>query len=224
MDDEVIRRAVVEELEWAPHVDASDIAVAVHDGIVRLTGHVRSLVEKRAAERAVWHVQGVRGIAEELVVQRPAAHLYPDEEVARRAADILRWDVQIPGSEIKVRVEQGVLTLIGAVDWQFQRVEAEELVRHLAGVVAVDNQIVVRPRAAPVAETREKVLRALERHVELDHSAIRVDVQDGRVTLTGSVPSLGQRHIAENAAWSAPGVSDVLNLLQVQRATVATPA
>src|SRR5271163_806497 len=125
MDDLELRHAVTEELEWAPHLDASHVAVSVRDGIVRLTGFVGSLAEKKAAERAVWYVRGVRGIAEEIEVAIPAVHHRSDDEIAHRAASVLHWDTQIPGDRIQIKAERGVVTLIGCVDWQFQKTEAE---------------------------------------------------------------------------------------------------
>ncbi|MDA8248855.1 MAG: BON domain-containing protein [Rhodospirillales bacterium] len=217
-DDAWMARAVAEELEWAPHVDAAHIHVSVQDGIVHLTGHVRTLVEKKAAERTVWHVAGVRGIAADLEIRRPAAHLHSDDEIARRAADVLDWDAQIPNTEIKVQVEGGVVTLLGAVDWQYQRAQAEARVQQLAGVVAVDNRIVVRAVPTAADEVHEQVLRALRRHAEIDASGIAVEVQGGCVTLTGHVPSFAQRRIAETAAWSARGVTDVIDHVRVESA------
>ena len=215
-DDGWIARAVAEELEWAPHVDAAHIDVTVQDGIVQMTGYVSTLVEKKAAERAVWHVAGVRGIVANLDIRRPAAHLHSDEEIARRAADVLDWDAQLPGADIKVQVEDGVVTLIGGVDWQYQREDAEARVHHLAGVLAVRNDLVVRSVPSSAEAMREQVLRALQRHSEIDASQIEVAVEGGCVTLGGSVPSFAQRRIAENAAWSARGVSDVVDHVRVE--------
>lgn len=223
LDDKWIERAVVAELEWAPHVDATHIRVSVRNGVVHLAGHVRTLVEKKAAERTVWHISGVHGITDDLAVRRPAAHLHSDAEIARRAADVLDWDAQIPGADINVRVEHGTVTLLGAVDWYYQRAEAEACVQRLAGVVAVDNQIIVRSVPATAVEVRENVLRALSHHTEIDATAIEVEVEGGRVTLSGSVPSFAQRRIAENAAWSARGVNDVVDRLRIDagRTTMA---
>lgn len=215
-DDGWIARAVAEELEWAPHVDAAHIDVTVQDGIVQLTGYVRTLVEKKAAERAVWHVAGVRGIVASLDIRRPAAHLHSDEEIARRAADVLDWDAQLPGADIKVQVEDGVVTLIGGVDWQYQREDAEMRVHRLAGVVAVRNELVVRSVPSSAEAMRVQMVRALQRHAEIDASRIEVSVEGGRVTLGGSVPSFVQRRIAENAAWAARGVTDVVDHVRVE--------
>ena len=215
-DDAWIARAVAEELEWAPHVDAAHIDVSVQDGIAQLTGYVGTLVEKKAAERAVWHVAGVRGIVASLDIRRPPAHLHSDEEIARRAADVLDWDAQLPGADIKVQVEDGVVTLIGGVDWQFQREDAELRIHHLAGVVAVRNELVVRSVPSSAEAVRDQVLRALQRHSEIDATRIEVAVADGCVTLGGSVPSFAQRRIAENAAWAARGVTEVVDHVRVE--------
>lgn len=215
MSDKELEHAVAEELEWAPHVDASHILVSVRNGVVRLPGYVRSLAERKAAIRAVWHVRGVRGLEDELEVRPPEAHQHSDDEIARRAMHILLWDSQIPGSRIGVQVENGFVTLTGAVDWHYQRAEAERQLQRLAGVIAVDNRITLQPPSAIAAEIHERVVRALRRHSELNASRIVVQVHDDRVTLSGNVPSLKQRRVAENAAWSAPGVTDVLDLLRV---------
>jgi len=215
MDDLELRHAVTEELEWAPHLDASHVAVSVRDGIVRLTGFVGSLAEKKAAERAVWHVRGVRGIAEEIEVAIPAVHHRSDDEIAHRAASVLHWDTQIPGDRIQIKAERGVVTLIGCVDWQFQKTEAEALIHRLAGVTGVDNRIVVRPAVA-ATNIKAPVERAFRRHANLHAAGIALRVDDRKVTLTGHVPSVEERNTAENAAWSAVGVAEVDNHLVVR--------
>lgn len=215
MDDLELQHAVAEELEWAPRVDASHVEVSVRDGIVRLNGYVGSLAEKKAAERAVWHVRGVRGLVEELEVTIPAAQRCSDDEIARRVTSALWWDTQIPGDRIQIKVERGVVTLIGSVEWQFQKIEAEELVHRIAGVVGVDNQIFVHPTIPP-RDIKTHVERAFGRHAKLHAAGIAIHVDDCKVTLTGHVPSVDERDTAENAAWSAAGVAEVDNRLVVQ--------
>jgi len=218
MDDRTLRHVVLEELEWTPRIDASDVVVAVHDGVVALSGRVRTLAEKKLANCAVWHLRGVVGVRDDIVVQPLAMHRPPDEELAQRAEQILAWDALVPGGAIGVRAEFGVITLTGTLDEPHLRSEAEQRVHQLAGVVNVDNRIDIRPRAQSAAHLHEKVVRALARHSELDSSAITVDVRDNQVTLSGTVPSFVQRRIAENAAWAAPGVYDVVDRLHVLRA------
>lgn len=96
MNDIQLQHAVAEELEWAPHVDASHVTVTVSDGIVRLTGFVSSLAEKKAAERTVWHIRGARGLVPEIEVRIPEAQRQADDEIAHRAMSVLHWDTQIP--------------------------------------------------------------------------------------------------------------------------------
>ncbi len=214
LDDLTLDHLVREELEWAPHVDATNITVHVRDGIVTLGGFVASYAEKKAAERAVWHVRGVLGLAQEIEVRLAPEARHSDEEIAHRVASVLRWDARIPEGRIQVKVEAGVVTLIGAVDWQYQKEDVEARVQPLAGVVAIENRIVVRP-APGAPDIGDAVRRALARHAEIDASRITVTTHGAEVTLTGAVRSLAARRIAENAAWSAAGVTDVVDRMRV---------
>ena len=228
MDDRAIEHAVREELEWAPHVDATNISVDVRDGVVRLGGFVASLAEKRAAERVTWHVRGVLGLAQDIEVRLTSGQRHDDVEIARRAVAVLQWDTLIPDERIRVRVEAGVVTLSGVLDWNYQRQEAEARIQQLAGVLAVDNQLLVHPAVA-AQDIVAKVRRAFARHANLDARRIAVSVEDvpgsapgdagggAQITLSGSVRTLAARRIAENAAWSAAGVAAVENQLQVLR-------
>ncbi len=215
MNDATLEHAVTEELEWAPHVDASQVVVAVRKGTVFLSGHVQTLAEKVRTEQAAWHVRGIRGVANEIEVRRPPAHRFSDLELERRARAILDWDAQIPDARVKLDVRAGVVYLKGDVEWQFQREEAEARVRQLAGIIGVINEIHVRPVKEASAHIRDNVLRALTRHRELDSSGISVVAEGPTITLSGHIPSPIQRQIAENAAWAAPGVAKVDNHLSL---------
>ncbi len=183
MDDQTLRRTVIEELEWAPHVDATHITVDVQDGSVRLGGVVGSLAEKHAAERAVWHVHGVRSVVQEIDVRLPAAHRHSDAEIAARAQSVLRWDAQIPDARLRITVEDGIVTLTGTLDWQYQKQEAEARVRALEGVRAVLNEIAIRP-GSTAEDIAANVRRAFARHAELDAGRITVAVDGATVVLT----------------------------------------
>jgi osmotically-inducible protein OsmY len=63
---------------------------------------------------------------------------------------------------------------------------------------------------------KERIESALKRHAEVDARQIRVDVADAHVVLRGQVRSLAERADAEQAAWSAPGVTKVEDELVVQ--------
>lgn len=210
-----LRQDVLDELEFEPSVNAAHIGVTANHGVVTLTGFVRSYVEKTIAERAARRVKGVKAIAEEIEVRLPSDRKRADDEIAARAIEILKWQVGLPAERIRVKVEKGIVTLTGDVDWQFQRAEADHVVHKLSGVVGVLNQIRV---ASPVhaIEVKEKIEKALQRSADLEASRITVETEGGRVILKGKVHAWYERDIAERAAWSAPGVTEVLDRLTIQ--------
>lgn len=212
--DDIIKRDVESELEESPEVGAEHIGVAVSKGIVTLTGHVSSYAEKRAAERAVTHVRGVRGIAQDIEVRLPFERRTSDEEIAQRAASIIEWDTQLAAGQILVRVQKGWITLMGIVPWQYQRQDAEAAVRKLSGVVGVTNRIEVRKGDAP-SRIQSEIELALRRNAELSQEDIRVGFSNGSVTLSGATHSFARRNSAEELAWRTPGVREVVNIINV---------
>jgi osmotically-inducible protein OsmY len=214
MNDHQLRQDVLDELDFEPSVHADHIAVGVHHGVVTLTGFVSSYGEKLAAEQAVRRVKGVKAIAEEVEVHLPSHRTLADTEIAERAVDILKWCVDVPANRIAVKVEKGVVTLTGEVDWRYQANEAGAAVHNLGGVARVINQIRVKSPVG-VFEVREKIQQALRRNAEVDASQITVHTDGGKVVLGGKVHAWFERGIAERAAWSAPGVTDVQDNIQI---------
>ena len=212
-DDNDLRRDVERELEWEPSVDERRIGVSVTEGIVTLTGEVGSYVEKWKAERTAERVEGVRGIANDLVVRSAAER--SDTDIARAAADALRWNVVVPDDRVKVKVENGWVVLTGEVPWDYQRRAAERAVRSLQGVGGITDLIVVTPRAEP-EKVKDRIEQTFKREAALDAKRITVQASGGEVTLRGSVRSWVERHEAEKAAWAAPGVRAVHNYITVE--------
>jgi len=209
-DDKQLKHDVLAELAWEPSVTAAHIGVAVHDGVVTLTGHVTSFVEKHLAEAAAGRVKGVKAIAEEVEVRLPFDHQRGDEEIAAAAVTRLEWDVSVPNSAIKVNVEDGQLTLFGQVEWHYQKEAAGWDVRGLQGVVGVSNQITVKPKADD-ANLGDSILHALHRSWFFDPKTITVTDDRGKVRLSGTVHSWHDRQMVAEIAWAAPGTTDVEN-------------
>ncbi|MDE2094418.1 MAG: BON domain-containing protein [Burkholderiales bacterium] len=212
--DAQLKTDVAAELEWDPSINATNVGVAVKDGVVTLTGHLDTYAEKYAIERALQRVQGVKAIALELDVKLASGHVRSDSEIAAAAESAFKWHALIPAERIRVKVEKGWVTLTGEVDWEYQRREAEKAVRPLTGVVAVTNSITLKRNVAP-ANITHRIRDALTRQAEREAKGIEVDVSGSTVTLRGTVHSWAERSAAQGAAWSAPGISRVVNDLIV---------
>jgi osmotically-inducible protein OsmY len=212
--DTKLQHDVLAELEWDPSVDASQIGVTAKDGVVTLTGVVSSFADKMAAERAAKRVYGVRAVANDIEVKLPGGAERSDTEIAAAAVNALKWDTSVPGEAITVTVRNGWITLEGEVEWFYQKDAAERAVRLLKGVKGVVNNIKVKSRVKP-GDIKDKIEEAFKRNAEIDARRITVEAQDGKVILSGRVRSWAERDEAEQAAWSAPGVTAVENHITV---------
>jgi osmotically-inducible protein OsmY len=208
MSDRTLKQAVEDELKWEPSIDAEHIGVTAEDGVVTLTGHVGSYSEKFTAEKAAKRVKGVRAIAQEIEIRFPNDKKTSDDQIAKRALDIIAWDSTIPEDKVQVKVQGGFVTLSGQVDWHYQRADAEYAVRKLAGIKGLSNEILIKPRAQ-ASDVKQLIETALKRNAEWEAGSIKVSVLNGRVTLDGKVKAWYERDLAERTAWSAPGVISV---------------
>ena len=209
-----LHKDVVEELEFDPRVDSSNIAIGVHDGVVTLRGTVPTLYQRYDAESAVKRVDGVRGVANELEVELIEEHLRTDTDIAHAAVQAMSSNVALPDT-IQVAVRDGWVTLSGIVEWRHQREEAEATVLSLTGIRGITNLIDVARSVAP-ENVRKTLERAFERAARNDAGLIAVDVHGSSVTLRGIVRSFAEMDEAVRAAWSVPGVRAVDNQLMIE--------
>ena len=215
--DSELQQDVMEELRLEPSVDHSQIGVAAKEGVVTLSGFVGTYAEKVAAGRAARRVYGVRALADEIEVHLPSGFQRNDQEIAKVAADTLRWNATVPHEQISITVSKGWITLEGTVDWQFQRNAAADALEGLLGVKGVINSIQVKPAPIPIdpADVKRKIKAAFHRSAEVDARRVDVETDDGKLVLKGNVKSWAEREEAARAAWAIPGVQDVDNRLVI---------
>lgn len=209
-----LRRDVEAELAAEPSLDATAIGVAAENGIVTLSGHVSSYSQKLAAERCALRVFGVSAVANELDIKLPGSSRITDEDIARTAITALEWNSLVPRDRIKVEVGSGWLTLVGNVDWHYEKVAAYEAVCHLRGVTGITDKIVIKPASVGPA-VKSHIEAALRRRFgkQLDH--VKIESRGDHVILRGTVASVAERAEIERAAWTTPGVCNVDNNLAV---------
>src|SRR5699024_916570 len=209
-----VQALVSAELEWTPDVDCTGIVVAVEHGAVVLSGEVDSYAERLAARRAALRVRGVRAGVDNLTVHPRSPWPVTEAGIAQRVERSLRETSDVPEA-VTAEIHARTVTLVGEVDWDFQRHAAQRAVQYLRGVGTVHNLISLTARV-PAPGTQEQIRTAITRNAQLDVTRIRVLVSGSRVTLTGTVTSWSQRAQAGHAAWASPHVVEVDNQIIVR--------
>jgi len=213
--DHELKTAIVDELEWTPSVNPDRIAVSVDNGAITLSGQVETYPEKQAATRAVMHLRGVTAVADEIEVKNGWAPR-EDADIAREATEAIDRMVYVPAGAVQAKVHNHVITLSGALTWDYQREAARAAMAGLRGVHGVINTISLKPTAviAPI-EAKAKITAALVRKARFDGQHITVEVNGSEIELRGSVSSWAEFRQAGYAAWATPGVTNVKNELVV---------
>ena len=212
--DSQIQKDVMDELKWEPFLNAEQIGVAVKNGVVTLSGKVDMYSKKTCAEKAAKKVAGVKAVAEDIEVILPGSSRRTDSDIAEAALHALKWHSALQEDKIKLKVESGIITLEGEVDWEFQRDSARLMVENLTGVWSVINKIKITPRTSP-KELKKRITSAFQRNACLDSENIDVEISDHKAVLTGHVRSWAEKEDAEKAAWAAPGITSVENELEI---------
>jgi osmotically-inducible protein OsmY len=213
--DAQIQKDVMDEIKWEPFLHASEIGVAVKNGVVTLSGQVDSYSKKLSAEKAAKKVLGVKAIAEDIQIGVSPAYKKTDTEIAEAVLNALKWHTAVQEEKIKIKVEDGNVRLDGEVEWEYQRTNAKTAIENLSGVRSVINFITVKPRAT-ATDVRQKIASAFHRSATIDAEKITTEVVGSKVILRGKVRSIAEKEDAEIAAWNTPGVTILENKLTVE--------
>lgn len=212
--DAQIKQDVLAELKWDAEIDETKIGLSVTNGAVTLTGHVPTYSQKMAAVKAVKRVAGVLAVVNKIDVLLESKHRATDEGLAERIANVLKWNVSTFGKDLKAEVKNGVVTLTGEAEWQYQRTNIHKAIENVSGVVNVIDLINLKPSVS-AADVQEKIKEALKRHADVEATRINVTVANGTAILSGTVESIDEMERVENAAWAAPGVYRVVDNLRI---------
>lgn len=215
-NDEDLRTDVIDELQWEPSVDATKIDVSVSDGIVTLKGSTPSYYEKYSAEDAAARILGVAGVRNEIDVEVTETYRRSDEDIREAAESNLTWNTLVPEDRVTVKVDDGMVTLEGDVEWNYQKMAASDAVSLLPGVIGVTNNIAVNPSTG-AENPRDKIKKALKRDALVDADKVDVKVEDNTAILEGKVSSWPEKRRSGSTAWSTPGITSVQNNLTVSQ-------
>jgi osmotically-inducible protein OsmY len=213
--NEKLQKDVQHAIKWEPILNTAEIDVIAEDGIVTLTGSVDSYIKKVHVEDVVKHVVGVRAVVENIEVKYLNTNDKSDIEIAEEVLKALRLNWDVPDDKIKIKVEDGWVTLDGEVQWNYQKEAAKKAVRSLEWIKVLTNKIDIRPETHDEIG-KEDIERALGCNWSMDDQDIRVEVSGNNVTLNGVVNSYFQKYEAERIAWNAPGVCTVYNELAIE--------
>jgi osmotically-inducible protein OsmY len=214
MSNDDLELSVADELYWDPKVDSTAIAVSVDDGAVTLRGTVGSFRQKREAKQDAERVYGVKSVKNDLEVRIMNQDRRDDADLRGAVLQALMLDSLVPRT-IDAKVDNGTVTLTGTANWQYQRDEAEFLATNILGVMSVHDEIDLVPPAPTAGDVQHDIKKAMERNAKLDADSLSVDSSNGTVTLSGTVSSWADHDEAVDAAWAAPGVTDVKDRILV---------
>ena len=219
--NEELRNHVVDEIKWDPQVKdvSNQINVVAKEGIITLSGVVESYRKKMACERAAQRVAGVKIVASDIEVD--PVRKKTDSEIAEAVESALHWNSSINNDQVKILVNDGLVYLDGAVDWEYQRKLVQRSVENLIGVRGIVNNISINPKPFRTKDIKESITDVFKRNAIVDASSIVIETAGSSVTLRGTVRSWAEKKEAEKVVWAFPGVQMVDNQIEVDMSVLA---
>lgn len=208
--NEELQKDVMDAIKWEPLLKAAEIGVTAKDGVVTLSGIVNNYSKKAEAEHAAKNVSGVNAVVEKIEIKFDSNETKNDNILAEEIVTSLKSKWDIPDNKVKVKVENGWITLDGELHWNYQKQSAIRSINSISGITGITNNIVIKSEIHDGIEKKDIEL-ALLRNWAIDDSVIKVSVEDNVVNLSGKVDSWYQKDEAGRIAWNAPGVSKVRN-------------
>jgi osmotically-inducible protein OsmY len=154
--DQDLQKDVQDALQWELLLNAAQIGVTVDNGIVTLTGTVDSYAKKLVAEEATKNVTGVKAVVEKIEIKfYSSLGTCDDNEIAAEVVNAFKWNKDIPGDKVRVKVEDGWVTLEGELPWNFQREAIRKAVKDLSGITGITNGIIIKAETRDAIEKRE---------------------------------------------------------------------
>ncbi|NGP76170.1 BON domain-containing protein [Balneolaceae bacterium YR4-1] len=216
-NDEDVKVDIAKQLKWDARIDASEVSIKVNNGKVELEGNVPTMTAKSAAFDDAYLVDGVLSVDNKLDVEIPSVKSTPtDSEIRDNVVTALSINSDVESYKIDVTVDKGWVTLEGTVNAYWEKVSAENEVLDINGVLGVSNNLGVVPTESYLDENiAEDIISALERNVHVNADDIDVKVEDGKVTLDGTVKTYTAKNAAFDSALYTPGVITVNNRIIV---------
>jgi len=218
--DEQIQQAVSQKIHDVRQLQS--VSSSVEDGIVTLAGTVNLYQDKLDAAKKVKKLANVTGVRDDIAV---AGETVPDNQLQQKLAKKLAYDRvgyrDNAFNYIALNVKDGVVTLTGDTLFDVPKDSALAIVAGTPGVKDVVNDVNVLPVSGFDDSIRVRTARAIYRDSVLGRYAsdpvdpIRIVVDNGHVTLYGTVQSAMDKTIAGMRASSVPGAFSVENKLVV---------
>jgi len=215
--DEQIKKDVVDQIYWDGRVDASKVNVEVKDGRVTLIGKVPNYSAFHAAEDDAWAIPKVIAVDNLMEVEYKGEVSIPsDEEIKSNIENMLMWNSYINEASIDVSVQDGIVKLEGSVESLWKKIRAEEIAYDMRGVIEVINELAVVPTKDIVDQViAEDIVEAIERNAFVRADSVDVEVENGKVTLSGEVADWTAYRVAVDIARNTTGVTEINNNLLI---------